>query len=112
MQILRYFSFAAEKEFACILAQNLQKNLPSDFMETKGKAMSVNRITTLLERNNQAAVEYQQNFKMSFIRRAVLANAFKWELKSKNYPSAFVDMATESLVIKLSKAEMVVRPKA
>ena len=33
----------------------------------------------------------------------MLANAFKWELIDKGYSKEFVDMATEGLVMELSR---------
>ena len=112
MSISRYFSFSPEKIFARELAIRLAKELPPAFMEKSGKVLSVNKITRLLERTNQAAVDYQEEFDIGFIKRAVLASTFKWELKNMNYPDEFVDMATECLVVDLSKARSVIRKKA
>ena len=112
MSISRYLSLSPERIFAKELAIQLSKELPPAFMEKSSKVLSVNKITRLLERTNQAAVDYQKEFDIGFIKRAVLANAFKWELKNMNYPDEFVDMATECLVVDLSKAKSVTRKKA
>lgn len=104
MSILRFFSHAAEKEFADQLVERLTKELPPRLMAEHNKVLSVNKITRLLERSGQLASVYQTEHGLGFIKRAVLANHFKWTLKNSGYPDDFVDVATESIVVALSKA--------
>ncbi len=111
MSLIQYFSFAAEKNFATTQAAKLSKELPPDFMLKLGKTYTVNKITRLLERVNVSAVEYQKSTSIGFIKRAVLANSYKWELKKHGYPDEFVDMATECLVVDLLKARTALRGK-
>lgn len=100
---MNIFNFSKEKAFAQALAQQLKKDIPPILMQDRRKVLSVNKITRLLERTYQVATEYQQSHNLGFIKRAVLANTFKWELKSSGYPDDFVDMATEGLVVQISK---------
>lgn len=103
MKFINYFSHAAEKIFARELAHNLSKEIPPVLMENRRKVLSVNKITKLLERTYLSAAEYQHKNKMGFIKRAVFANTFKWELKLAKYPEDFIDVATEGLIVNLSK---------
>lgn len=98
------FSFVQEKEFARQLAQQLGKDIPARLMQDRRRVLSVNKITRLLERTYHAATEYQVLHGMGFVKRAVFANSFKWELKNAGYPEDFVDMATEGLVVQLTKS--------
>lgn len=100
---LKIFNYSAEKALAHDLAIDLQKNIPPALMEKQKKVISVNKITRLLENIYQIAKDHQRAQKMGFIKRAVLANSFKWELKNIGYPEDFIDMATEGLVMEIMK---------
>ena len=102
--MLKFLSAAAEKAFAAELAVRLEKDVPPGQMLANIGAMSVNRITRMLERTYQAGAEYQKTNGLGMFKRAILANSFKWELKTRGYPDNFVDIATEGLVVELSKA--------
>ena len=112
MKILRFFNHALEKDFARDLVERLVKELPPRLMEQHHKVLSVNKITRLLERNGQLAISYQQEHGLGVLKRAVLANAYKWQLKNSGYPDDFVDVATESLVVALTKAAGLAKTKA
>ena len=103
MKFLRFFDHSAEREFAMELASRLTKELPPKLMEKHHKVLSVNKITRLLERSCQLAIAYQVEHRLGFMKRAVLANHFKWALKNTGYPDDFTDVATESIVVALSK---------
>lgn len=98
------FDYSGEKELATRLSEGVVKELPANLMSERRKVLSVNKITRLLENTYAIAVEYQKQHKVGFIGRAVLANGFKWQLKSKNYPDDFVEMATEGLVVTMATA--------
>lgn len=98
------FSFASDKALARSLVAELVHALSPAMISSKRKILSVNKVTRLLEQTFHRATEHQQNARLGFVRRAVLANAFKWELLEAGYPKDFVDMATEGLVVELSRA--------
>lgn len=98
-------AFTAEKALARELVQRLAKEIPAELVEKKRKLLSVNKVTRLLENSFQIATDYQMKHKIGFIRRAVLANTFKWELKGTGYPDDFVELATEGLVVAFAKAK-------
>lgn len=101
---LHSFSTQAEKALANRLADQLAKSLPPNMIESRRKILSVNKVTRLLEQAYQVAAEHQAQAKMGWIKRAVLANTFRWELKDRGYPADFVSMAVEGLVISLTNA--------
>lgn len=103
MKIINYFSHAAEKELAKSLSLQLIKEIPPNLIEKRLKLLSVNKVTKLLERVYKVAYEYQTTHRTGFIKRAVLANSFKWELKTHGYTDEFVEMATEGLIVSLTK---------
>jgi hypothetical protein len=98
-----FLSAGREKAFATELAEGLVKELPPGLMDTRRGVLSVNKVTRLLERTYRSAASYQEKHRIGFIKRAVLANSFKWELKNRSYPDDFVDVATEGLVVELSR---------
>ena len=97
------FGFSRDTEFAKELVARLARELPSELMENRRKVLSVNKVTRQLESLYQAAATYQAQSKLGFLRRAVLANTFRWELKNGGYPEDFIDVATEGLVVELSR---------
>jgi hypothetical protein len=98
------FGTAQEKAFARELVEHLVQELPPDLMVSRRQVLSVNKITKLLQKTYLSVGAYQREHKVGFIKRAVLANAFKWELKNTGYPDDFIDMATEGLVVEISRA--------
>lgn len=98
------FGTAQEKAFARTLVERLVVDLPPALMASRRQVLSVNKITKLLEKTYQGASAYQREHRVGFIKRAVLANSFKWELKNAGYPDDFIDMATEGLIVEISRA--------
>lgn len=104
MSLLNIFSSDAEQAFAHEMVQRLVKEIPPTLMESRRKVLSVNKVTRLLERTFSSATDYQREHRIGFIKRAMLANSFKWEMKGAKYPDDFIEMATEGLIVTLSKA--------
>ncbi|HYF19373.1 MAG TPA: hypothetical protein VEA40_16020 [Ramlibacter sp.] len=98
------FGFSRENAFAKELAARLVRELPPTAMADRRKVLSVNKVTRLLERTYSQVAGWQRENRAGFIRRAVLANAFRWELKGSGYPDDFIDVATEGLVVEMTKA--------
>ncbi len=98
------FGPSRDSAFAKDLVARLTKELPPALMDERRKVLSVNKVTRQLEKTFEAAAAYQREHRIGFIRRAFLANGFRWELKSQGYPDDFVDVAVEGLVVELSRA--------
>lgn len=95
--------FLAEKILAQKMVDELVKQLPAKTLTQQTKVLSVNRITKILEKVYQTASTKRDGRKLGFVKKAVLANNFKWGLKSSGYSQEFIDMATEGLIVEISK---------
>ncbi len=70
-----------------------------------GVRLSVNKITRHLERAYSTIRADSKDRAHGFLSRALLSNAFKWALLEKGYSKDFADMATEGLIVSLSKRD-------
>jgi len=98
------FGPSRDSAFAKELAARLTAELPPALMAERRKVLSVNKVTRQLEKAFETAAAYQRENRIGFIRRAFLANGFRWELKNLGYPDDFIDLAVEGLVVELSRA--------
>ena len=92
-------------EFARTLAESVAKRYPPALDKAKDRKVSVNRITKVLEDTFTKAVEFDRGGKLGLYKRARLGNSFKWELKELGYSAQFVDVATEGLIIYLTRKD-------
>jgi hypothetical protein len=99
------FDFKAEKELAARLATHVEKNLPPKIMDDKRHILSANKITRVLEQAFEQTINHKEKFHPGVLKRAVLVNNLKWELRNKGYPEDFVAVMTESLIVALSRTQ-------
>lgn len=85
------------------IAQSLSRDIPPSIALGELN-LSANRLTTILERRFQRAVEFQAENPMNWLRRAQFANAFHWKMLEMGYAKELVEVATEGLVHELTKA--------
>lgn len=103
MYLLNWLTRAEEKKCVANLLERISKELPAEKIADGRSKVSVNKVTRVLESVYASAVDFKNERKIGFIGRAVMANAFKWGLKEAGYADAFVGMATEGLIMALSK---------
>lgn len=103
--MLNLFSTKKEKEKATQLVDTLVKLLPPKVIDGKRKVLSVNKISGTLEKIYADAAQFTLDHKSGFYKRSVLANTFRWALDEKGYPKDFINMATEGLVIEISRVK-------
>ena len=96
------FKIQEDKAQACELASTIAAQVSAKLLRENSKALSVNKITRVLEKAFLQASAYQTAQRMGFVRRSLFANAFQWALKEQAYPQAFVAMATEGLLVAIS----------
>lgn len=89
--------------FAQSLVSDLVKRYPPELDNNANKHPSVNRLTRILEDTCQKASEFQHAHKLGVFGKAQLGNKFKWALTEAGYRKEFVDMATEAVIVYLSK---------
>ncbi|MBI2961497.1 MAG: hypothetical protein HYY28_14385 [Betaproteobacteria bacterium] len=97
--------FAASKidEFAKSLAQDIAKRYPPAIANNPEQMVSQKRLTTILEDAFNRAHQFNREQKLGMFKKAKLGNTFKWELKEMGYEEKFVDMATEGLIVYLTR---------
>jgi hypothetical protein len=101
--ISSFFCTSEDKALVRLLTLQLQKELPPALLENQKKVLSVNKISRLLEKTYQKLSEHYRPLKINFVKRAAIANQFKWELKNSGYSEDFIDVATEGLIVELMK---------
>lgn len=97
------FSSKHIDEFARDLAGNLAKRYPPALDVSPDKKISHARLTKVLEDTLMQAVEFQRNHKLGMFGKAKLGNEFKWQLKELGYTQKFIDVATEGLMVYITR---------
>jgi hypothetical protein len=100
------FSLFFNKEvdaFAKELAADLAKRYPSALDVSPEKRVSENRLTRVLEETLSRATEFQHKHKLGIIGKAKLGNEFKWQLKELGYTEKFIEVATEGLMVYITR---------
>ena len=89
--------------FAKTLAGEVAKRYPPELDKEPGKRPSVNRLTRIIEDATQKAVDFQVEYRLGWLGKAKLGNAFRWELNALGYRKDFVEVATEAMIVHLSR---------
>ena len=89
--------------FAKELAQELAKRYPPALDQAGGQTLSEKRLTRILDDLCNKAVAYKNEHKLGVYKKARLGNTFRWELEDRGYSKAFIETATEGLVVNLSR---------
>lgn len=105
IDLLGWFRHEGEKLLAKRMVEQLIKNLPAKHFTERLDVLSAKKVSRHLEEIYGVAREYQAEQHMGMFRRAVLANTFRWELKTAGYPEDFIGVATEGLIVELTPAK-------
>jgi hypothetical protein len=89
--------------FAKRLAEDIAKRYPPALDKDMAKRPSINRLTRIVEDACAKAVEFQAESRLGWLGKARLGNAFRWELSSLGYQKDFVELATEAVVVHISR---------
>ena len=103
MGLFAFFSKAEINDFAKDLASNLAKRYPPALDVNPEKRVSENRLTKVLEDTLAQAVEFQQKHKLGMYGKAKLGNEFRWQLKEMGYTEKFIEIATEGLMVYITR---------
>jgi hypothetical protein len=90
-------------QFAKSLATEISKRYPPSLDQAKEKKISHNRIARVLEDAYNKAIEFKSEKQMGVYRKARLGNTFRWELTELGYSKPFVEMATEGLIVYITR---------
>jgi hypothetical protein len=99
------FSNREVKAFANELAESLVRDLPPKLVLNSANVISANRVTTILERSYSKAAAFQAKHGIGFLGRAAFANEFRWKMADLGYPKEFINVATQGLLVHLSKSK-------
>jgi len=97
------FSRSKVDEFAKSLAQDIGKRYPPAIANNPDQLVSQKRLSSILEDAFTRAHEFNREQRLGMFKKAKLGNTFKWELKEMGYDEKFVDMATEGLIVYLTR---------
>jgi hypothetical protein len=89
--------------FAKELAGMIAKRYPPVLDKSPERRVSPNRITKVLEDALEKASGYARERRLGMYKKAKLANSFKWELKELGYSDKFIEVATEGLVVYITR---------
>ena len=103
MGIFDRFSSKDVDHFAKSLAVDISKRYPPALDQSKEKKVSQNRIAKVLEDAYRKAVEFESNKNLGVYKKARLGNSFRWELTELGYSKPFIEMATEGLVVYITR---------
>lgn len=87
------------------LANALSAQYPVSLHQRGMRTLSVDRLSRILEDIYASAQNHHKNDRLTVIGRARLANAFRWRLSDLGYSKPFVNLATEGLIVYLSKKQ-------
>ena len=89
--------------FATGLAQDLAKRYPPALDKGKERKISQKRLVTILEDTFKRAIDFRQQHKLGVYKKARLGNTFRWELQEMGYSEKFIEVATEGLVVYITR---------
>jgi hypothetical protein len=102
-KLIAFFADPRVNDFARSLADTIAKRYPPALDQDPAKRPSVNRMTRIIEDACRQAVEFNADRRLGWLGKARLGNAFRWELVELGYRKEFVDMATEAIVVYVSR---------
>jgi hypothetical protein len=97
------FSSKPINEFAKFLADALAKRYPPALDINPEKKISEARLVKVLEETLGQAADFQRSHRLGLFGKAKLGNEFKWQLKELGYTDNFVDLATEGLMVYVTR---------
>jgi len=104
MNFLSIFSTSNLDDFAHSLVQDIVRRYPPEVnRESDSKNISTDKITRILENGFKRAAIFTTENNLGYFKKARLGNKFKWSLKDAGYNDAFVEMATEGLIVYITK---------
>jgi hypothetical protein len=101
--ILEFFSTRKVTEFAKELAHDVAKRYPPAIANNPAQIVSQKRLSSILEEAFVRAAEFNREFKLGWYKKAKLGNEFRWELKELGYDKQFVEVATEGLIVYVTR---------
>lgn len=102
-RLFRKNTDSATTLFARRLAADVAKRYPAHLDAQPDKRPSLNRLTRIVEEACNKALAFQQQERLGWFGRARLGSEFKWALSELGYSKEFSELATEAVIVLLSK---------
>ena len=102
--VFKLFSPNKIDEFSKSLAQDIAKRYPPAIANNPQQMVSQKRLTDILDETFSKAAAFQQENGLGWYKKAKLGNEFRWELKEMGYDEKFIEMATEGLIVYVTRA--------
>lgn len=97
------FGGSEVNKFAKALAADVAKRYPPELEAQTGKRPSTNRLTRIIEDVCKKAEDFQGMNRLGWLGKARLANSFRWELQELGYQKDLIEVATEALIVSVSR---------
>jgi hypothetical protein len=104
MKMLSWLINPEINKVAETIARSIATRYPPTMDRASVKKISASRLEKILENAYSKAVEFNQNKKMGWFSKARFGNAFRWELKELGYSKEFIEMATDGLIVYLTRS--------
>ena len=101
--MLEFFSTRKVTEFAKSLAQGVAKRYPPAIANNPAQMVSQKRLSGILEEAFTNAAKFNRENRLGWYKKAKLGNEFRWELKEMGYDEKFIDVATEGLIVYVTR---------
>ena len=85
------------------LAQEILKRFPPALANDPQRMVSPKRLTTVIEEVCEKAAHFREEKKLGMFKKAALGNTFQWELKEMGYNEKFVEVATEAMIVYITR---------
>ena len=89
--------------FALELAATIAKKYPPSVANNPARKVSPARVAVVLEGVFKEAVQWKDEHRLGLVRKAKLGNEFRWRLKELGYGATFIDLATEGLMVYITR---------
>ncbi|MBL8381821.1 MAG: hypothetical protein JNM90_02015 [Burkholderiales bacterium] len=100
---LNIFGGKELEEFAKSLAQEILKRFPPAMANDPQRLVNPKRLTAVIEEVCEKAAQFKDEKKLGMFKKAALGNTFQWELKEMGYNEKFVEVATEALIVYITR---------
>jgi hypothetical protein len=91
--------------FARELCAELAKSFPPSVANNPRRKVSPQRLTRILENALDKARAFSLEHKLGVLGKAKLGNSVRWELKELGYNEAFIEVATEGVIVYVTRGE-------
>ena len=81
----------------------MAKHYPPAIANNPAQEVSQQRASDILEEVFTRTTDFSREHKLGWYKRARLGKNFRWELNELGYDKKFIDMATEGLILYVSR---------